>query len=252
MKRALLVCILLAMVLCCVLCLASCKATEPDRTSFVYDDMELFDDNQIILINQAAKDAQQKYGLTVLVATCQRSGSKATLNGEQLMSREGLQGNYTILIINADGLNQNYHFDIYTYGRSARKISDSEVEDILFSIWGDAILTSDSTKAVSGVTHMIDMCGSAYQPKWKAVVIAALIIAVIVTLVVVTRVKRSYSRKRKNDTYPLDKYCRLNLKDRQDVFSHSTTTFVIINSGSSSGGGHFSGGGGGGGHRGGR
>ena len=198
--------------------------------------------------------------MTFLVATTGRTGKKADMIGEQFLATEGLDSHddYVIVIINAKGLNEDYHFDIYTYGRAYSRISADEIDDTLFSIYGDFILSNDSGTAADGVVGMIGKLGKQYDgiPLWGNIVIG-IVLGLVVSGIITGCIARSYSRKRKNETYPLDKYCRLIVRDHEDRYQRSVTTVVVINNdssggGSSGGGFHSSGGGGGGGHRGGR
>ena len=248
---------LLVLVIACTGVLSAC-VKDPGRTTFVYDGMGLFDANQVASLEATAKEVQTKYGIDVFVGTCARYGYSAQYVGDDFRRMYDIEGDAIIIVINAQGVNSDYHFDIYTYGHAYLRIKDAEVDTLLYSSGGDAILTSDSARAVAGLNDLIPLCGQAYKGRIAgiptlAIVVGTILITLVVALVVTLRVRKQYTRKRKNETYPLDKYCRLNLKDRTDTYVRSVTTFVIIDSGNSSGGGgHSSGGGGGGGHRGGR
>ena len=248
--------ILLLLLLVCTVALTAC-VKDKDRTQFVYDRMQLFDEAQVAKLNETAKQVQSQYGVDVFVGTCQRNGTKAQYVGDDFRQLYNIEGDAIILVVNAQGVGNDYHFDIYTYGLAYLRVKDAEIETLLYSAGGDAILTSDSAYAAGGLADMITMCGRAYKGRIAGLsmgvcVVIIILIALVAALVVTLRVRRQYTRKRKNETYPLDKYCQLKLKDRSDTYVRSVTTFVIINNGSGGGGGHSSGGGGGGGHRGGR
>ena len=258
MKRVVLCVLLLALVLTCSLAFAGC-VKDKSRVDYVFDEMELFDQAQLAQINDACVAATRQYNVPIYVATCARtSGGQATLIGEGARSRYHLDGDAIIIILNATAKNNNYHFDLYTFGNAALRVKDAEIDAILYANAGDDILASSSPVAANALVDMVGQCGRAYSGRiagfsYVAYGIVAFGIALAISLVVAFHIKKQYSRKRKNEIYPLEKYCTLNLKDHNDTFVNSVTTFVIIESNSSSGGGsHSSGGGGGGGHRGGR
>jgi uncharacterized membrane protein YgcG len=258
MKRLPLV-LLIIFTLSIVLVLSACVA-DKSRTQFCHDYEGIFTDAQVAEIDAVCRDATSRYGVTFLVATCHRNVAatniKAELIGTDVLRRLGLsqEDDYVIVIINAQAVGKDYHFDIYRYGRAVSRLPERELEKIGFSESGDLILTSDSAQAVRGLRDMMPALGKAYDgiPLWANIVIG-LAVGLLVAGLIAWRIARGYSRRRKNVTYPLDKYCQMQLKDHEDKFMRSTTTVVVINnnsgSGSSHGGGsHFSGGGGGAGH----
>lgn len=258
MKKWLTLCIILVLLVCAV-ALSGC-VDDKNRTQYCYDYKGLFSQAQLDDINEACRANSKKYMVTFLVATTNRTGSKADMWGEDFLAQEGLsdKDDYILIIINARDVGVDYHFDIYTYGNAARRLSDREIENAVWSIYADRILTSDSASAASGVVEMLPMLGKSYDgiALWFNIVFG-LALGLAISGIVIACIKRHYSRKRKNETYPLDKYCRMNLTGHEDKFMHTYTSVVVINtnSGGGHGGGHsggFGGGGGGGGHRGGR
>jgi len=251
--------LLILVLLATAVCLTAC-VKDKSRTEFCYDYKGLFNEYQTAQINEACQKATKKYGVTFLVATTGRTNKRADMSGELFLAAEGLDSHddYVIILINAKGLNDDYHFDLYTFGRAYSRISADEIDAALYSIYGDFILSNDSGTATDGLVGMVDMLGKKYDgiPLWGNIVIG-LIVGLVVAGIVSGSIAKGYSRKRKNETYPLDKYCRLALTGHEDKFLRSVTTVVVINNnssggGSHGGGGHSSGGGFGGGHRGGR
>ena len=249
--------LILVLVAAVALVLTACVA-DKNRTTFLFDYKDIFSEEQEADINEACGAATKKYGVTFLVATCNRTGTKADLWGEDFLRKEGLseRDDYVVVIINAKDVGVDYHFDIYTYGRAVSRVSADEIENAVWSIYADRILTNDSATAASGVVEMVDQLGGYYEglPVWLTTVVG-IALGIVIGVIVIGRISKSYSRMRKNVTYPLDKYCKMNLTGREDQFLRSATTVVVIQNNSSGGGGHgggFSGGGGGGGHRGGR
>lgn len=241
---------------------------DKDRTQFCYDYKGIFTDIQITSINNKCISAQDKYDLSIFVVTCGRSISgRAEMYGRDFIREISLSvdDDCAVIIINATDYNQNYHFDIYTFGTAENKISEKEIDKIIWSESGDLILTDNSNYATQGACELVDLVGFSYSwllPKtsWKNICIGSCAISAIIALIVVISIRKSYTRKRKNQTYSIANNSKLALNVKTDNYLRSTTTSVRIrtNDGPSSGGGisfggrSFGGGGGGAGHRGGR
>ncbi len=244
------------------LCLGLVGCAKPEAPKqFVSDDFGLFDDAQIARIEQTCKQVYDKNDVVVLVATCERIGDRAMLNGTQLCRRMGYDDgdNVIAFIVNASSPTDNYHYDIYTYGRAVSRVRDNEIDAILDDPAVSGILRDDPASACQGAIAAATLSGKAFGGriagvKWWIIIVVALAIGVVIAFVCAGAIKRKYGRNRANDTYALDKNTRLSLKEHEDVYTHSHTTFIILsnNRGGGGGGGHSSGGGGGGGHRGGR
>lgn len=242
MKRFALLLLVILVLSCCVLSLCACTA----QSQHCYDTAQLFDQTQRDAIEAKAASASRFYGVPVYVTTCGRNGSHAAQSGDEFVAANGLTGSFVVITVSAQAYNHDYHFDIDVYGKAQTKVTDEELYDIAYSAAGDLVLGNSAQNACDGVQQMIKLCGKAYRP-WEAIIVVALLLGSGAALAAALIVRRQYSRKRANNTYPLDKYCRLNLKDRTDTYSHSVTTFVVINNNSSGGGfggGHSSGGGG--------
>ena len=56
----------------------------------------------------------------------------------------------------------------------------------------------------------------------------AILLAVIIAVVTVVCIVRSYSMKYKQVEYPFDRYTKLNLHEKQDVFTGSHVTRRVI------------------------
>ena len=156
----------------------------------------------------------------------------------------------------------DFHFDLYTYGASAKRITNTEINKIIYSDAGDRILEGKSYVA-NAVCDMSVLLGDAYSHIyysghwWFAVI--ALIVSLIIAGFVYKKIQNSYKKDRKNINYSLSNNSRLNLTLKKDDFIYSDTTYTIIETSSYSGGSSSSssssgssGGGGGSGHRGGR
>lgn len=247
---------------------------------FIFDDFEVFSSEQEQRINENCKLVQGKYGLNVYVSTCERkkfnnSISKydhydfvdnyyATQDGSDFLREHNLSysDNLAIIIINCqkrDSVTYDYHFDIYIFGHADKKISELESDKIIWSDFGDEILSSDPDRATDAVLGMTKDIGVAYAGilsyHWLVIIIVALLIGALISIITTTLIKKSYSKTRESNNYSFTANTNVNLTVRDDKFSHKNVTFVIRSSssgGSGSHGGHSSGGGGGAGHRGGR
>jgi len=231
---------------------------------YVYQDdgCLFFNTDQLLLINQACKEATKKNKVTMLVFTCQYdsySSKAAYTSAESAMSHFNVQadGDYCVVVVSKEAA--GYHFYLDTIGRADLKVKQDEIDKIVYSTYGDLIAeNTDPDKITAGVVGVVGMFGKAYSgkitglPIWLAAVIG-IVIGLIVMFVVAGRLKKSYSIRRPNATYSFSDNTRLDLQQFQDTFVRSTTTYTVISSSSSSsgGGGHSSSGGGGGG-RGGR
>ena len=255
-----------------------------DRVQFCYDYWDVFSDEQETDLNTYCKKIQKKTGLTIFVSTCERKERDlddrfyyedsyryyADMTGDEFRHEHDLtfNDNCAVIIINTRKNGQacyDYHFDIYTYGEAYDKISDGEIEAILFSEGGDLILTSTSENAVEGVKGCVKLTGVAYKwlipgVGWMPVSIGAIVISAIISLIVIVSIRKSYTRERKNQTFSFASNSKLNLSVKNDNYIRSTTTYTRIHTSSGGSGRGFSGGfsggrsggGGGGGHRGGR
>ena len=259
MKKRLIPLLILSILLAVVL--AACVPSEPTLSTYVVDHTSVWTEAQEETLTQACVQAELTYGIPVIVATSPRSGGEALYWGEDILHQLDVSESDTVAVI---VLNEAYgfvHFDVYTYGFATARISDEEIDEILYSHYGDALAGSSAiSHAVSSVCGLVEEIGKAYQGRtagpsiWVIIGVSALI-ALIIVIVIGVKLKRSYSRRRTNVTYPLEHYCTLDLKEREDRYTNSITTYVVISDGGSSGGGSGGsrgGGGGGGGHRGGR
>ena len=255
-----------------VFILAFSKSIKNPETNFVYDKKELFSDSQEMLINTTSQNVQRKYKVKVYVSTCSRSYGSALQVGTGFLREHNFssEDNIVVIIINATDYESNYHFDIYTYGDSARKISgdweSGELHKILYCEGGDLVLTSNSDNATRGVIEMIEKTGMAYawilaDMSWWIICGVSLAIGCLVAFLIVKAIKKSYSKNRKSENYEFTSNTNLNLRIKQDTFIRKSVSSVRIERSHSSGGGSSgrsfsgggrSGGGGGGGHRGGR
>lgn len=175
----------------------------------------------------------------------------------------GLNKDSDAIVLYIRLLNGTYYYDMYTFGRAYDAFSDSEVDAVLDD--PDVYNNLKAGKIERGYRAFYEAChpivnryysdyldGQAARAK-RAPFVALAIGAgsgVVVAGITVLCVFLAYRKKQHGESYPLDRYAKLDLTQANDIFVGSHITRVRVNTNSSSGG--RSGGGGGGGHRGGR
>lgn len=150
-----------------------------------------------------------------------------------------------------------YYYDMYTFGEAEHIFSDADVDRIL----DDPKVYNNIKEGnlVDGCRAFTDLCHDvveehhlAEQEKARLAPLTAVLVGAISGLVVggitVLCVFLVYRKKQHGESYPLDRYAKLNLTQSNDIFVGSHVTRVRIQSNSSGG----RSGGGGGSHRGGR
>ena len=229
--------------------------------TFCYDEMSAFSGEQVGEINAKCKYVQETYGVDVYVATCLRiAGGFASKNGTDFLVEHGIDYDSDLIVLiinmNTSGTSTyNYHFDIYTYGSCYTKLTENEIDHLLFSKAGDDILEGGE-KAFDGTIQMVENLGKAYKfifsDSYTGILIVCSIIAIIAAFIIIEIIKGKYRKDRFVENYAFDTNSKLDLELNTDTFLRKSVTYVHINTDSGSGGGGFSGGGGGFGHRGGR
>ena len=229
--------------------------------TFCYDEVNAFSAEEVAQIDQKCKAVQQKYGVNVYVATCLRQYNRATKIGTQFLSEHSLskKDNLVVIIINMNQSSigfENYHFDLYAYGDYYNRVSEGEVEKLLFSEAGDKMIVGGST-TVEGTIEMTEnfaiACTWIYTRSWTFVFVIAGVITLVISLITISVIKGKYKKDRYVQNFEFTTNSNLNLELKEDKYSHKTVTYVHIHRSSSGGsGGGFSGGGGGLGHLGGR
>ncbi len=153
-------------------------------------------------------------------------------------------------------VNGVYYYDMYTYNDAYDMFSDSDVDAVL-----DATAVYNNLKAgriEEGSIAFFEECcrvSAAYAEREAARARRAPLVAAIIGVVVgllagggaVLGVFLYYRKKQHGESYPLDRYAKLQLTEAEDRFVGSFVTRTRVQSSSSGGGGGSHGG-----HRGGR
>lgn len=160
-----------------------------------------------------------------------------------------------------------YHYDIYTFGAAADAFSDRDIDEVLDT--PGVYNNIKAGKLTEGAKAFLAACGKVEArfveeekaeaeraaereatrvPRGIAAMAVAFLAAGGVAMLIVALV---YCKKTHGETYPLDRYAKLNLTKEVDRFVGSYITRVRVNTNNGSSGGSRSGGGSSG-HRGGR
>lgn len=176
-------------------------------------------------------------------------------SGDEFVDDYDLESNNIILLVIYDNVDRN--FDVFTYGKAFKNISDRE-----FNLICDHATVYDNIKGgnyYDGALGFIDQSLAYYSADdngrsttsyfgfwhffWFGIAMGSLT-AVVTAICIIC----SYKRKLRSAIYPLERYARLDLKIRNEQFMGSFVTRRVIRTSSGGGGGRS----GGGGRRGGR
>ena len=231
---------------------------ETQIPEYVFDRAGLLDSEAVVGLTVQIDQLRAGTNCNFFVATHEMKTSYDEYWGVEFLQDYGYseQSNMIILIVTLD--RETYYYNMYTYGDATRKIPDHEVDYILDR--PEVFNNIKSGSLEEGISAFLDHSAKAYDglvgPFYIRAFVVSLIIALVVGGLVCLAVYNAYKAKKRSVDYPLDRFAKLELNDKQDVFAGSFVTKRVINTNNGSGrGGSFGGGGGrggGGGHRGGR
>lgn len=218
-------------------------------SSCVIDNAGLFTAEEIASIDATATAVGEKYGLTYYVVT-----TRERYWGDDLIRDLGLDKNddMIFLIISDYPYETQVYYDMYYYGMAEKRISEGEVDDILDD---PVVYGIKRGNYAEGVERFIELSGEATRVPWLSITFVALLIGTVVGIIIAVNVNSSYKKKLQSESYPLDRYAKLKLTDKNDKFAGKRVATMVVSGGGPRGGhgGGFGGGhGGGGGHAGGR
>ncbi len=266
MKKTLLICMLfLLLALACFLPVGAAEATAPTEI-VVFDLLDaLTPEEEESLSPDPTIDA---HGVEFYLITMQTAFSDDRIDEWDLYDMCGFESydppNAVILVVRKAGTGEEFYYDMYTYGDAYDIFSDRIVDRVLDA---DAVYGNlKAGKIKDGATAFFHLCATEVNEHYEdlaakerraplVVVLIAVVTGVIAAGISILAVVLSYRKKQHGETYPLDRYARLNLTHREDRFVGSFVTRVRVqsSSGGSHGGSRDGGGGrGGGGFRGGR
>ncbi len=230
------------------------RAYRGEFSQWIYDNAVLFSDEELYKLSAVAATIRENTDCDFYIATHNSTWAIKKYLGEDFLEDYSLSSsdNIVLLVVTLDG--GEYFYNIYTYGDARNRINNKEINYILDN---DAVYDNlKSGRLCEGACAYLSLSEQAYSGRLGASywIIAAVsfVIALIIGICVCVGVKVKYGTKHKSIDYPLDRFAKMELKERQDIFVGSFVTQRVIQS--SSGGGRSGGSshGGGGGHRGGR
>jgi len=210
----------------------------------VYDYAKVLGQEDISRINEAANRYFADNGCSVYIVTAPFYGYW----GEDFLEENpGVDKNSVILILSC---NSSENYDMYTYGKCDRLISNGEVDIILDDpdVFDNIKYEGDYTSAA---IRFIELSAEACTPEIALAIVVGIIFGLVAAITVFVFVITSYRKKQRSEKYPLDRFARLDITESRDMFAGTFITKRVIQSNRSRGGGGGRSGGGGG-HRGGR
>ncbi len=231
--------------LICLLILGTVVFAKGEVQYGVYDDMEVLTQSELADLDAKLSALATEKGINAFVCLVPRSYYR----GEDFLQQKGISESEDTVLICVTVEYGTYYFDYYTYGAANRRISDSEVEEILDSgmVIKRGYLSNGLSSMILSTYHRYESAGE----HWESVITVSLILSAIGAGIFYLAMVLTYRRKNRGVSYPLDIYTNLTLTEQQDHFLGTFVSKTRIRSSSSSGGGRSSHGGGGG-HRGGR
>ena len=189
-----------------------------------------------------------------------RDNLSTYLSDSEAHRAAGLSGDPSAVVLLVYRTNGEWRYNIYTFGKVDSVLTDGDIDKILDA--PEVYNNLKSGKTAEGASAFLTACQSRLSKRESTRRVKPVVYALIFGAVAgggsVLGVVIAYRRKRHGESYPLDRYARLNLTDCRDIFVGSYVTRVRIQSNNTGGSrdGSFGGGGGGssfsGGHRGGR
>ena len=224
-------------------------------TVTVGDDADLLDSDAEMRVASALFDT---HGLTFFLLTQRTSLRDDIPSDRQMEKRCGITEDMAAVVLLVSVVHGTYYYDMYTYNGAYDMFSDSDVDDVL-----DASAVYGNLKAgniEAGAIAFFEECcrvsaenAARQAEKERRAPLVSVIVGIVVGVLAgggsALGVFLYYRKKQHGESYPLDRYAKLNLTESSDRFVGSYVTRVRVQSSSGGGGG---GGGSRGGHRGGR
>ena len=234
--------------------IALCVSAVEADNKYVYDNAGLFTDAQRNELERIAAELAADSDAEFYLVTV----NQPYYEGEWFLedNRISDDNNVVLLVVNSYEVTE-LCYDIYTYGDAWSKITDTEIDRIVYH--KEIYDNLKSNKAYEGSAAYFKYAGIAYEGHLAApiskIITISLVVGAVIALIVCVSVFISYKTKQKSVKYPLNRYARLELTEERDAFLGKSVTRTRIQSSSGGSGGSRSGGGsgrgGGGGHRGG-
>lgn len=256
MMKRIFACMMLTVLLLGVLTLGAGAEQYPEYVVSVTDKDDLLTDADEQRVNEALLAATEAAGVPIcayVFASEIGYDGHVEYFGEDFLAEHGLSENNDLILLVVAVTYFEVYYDLYLYGDAWDKINQKERDYIL-----DDSRVYDNLKnarIADGLCAYASVSAEAYAGRlgvsWRLILIGALIIGAVVAWLSVKGIAASYKKKNPSQSYPLDRFAKLELTHERDREIGKFVTTTIISSGSR--GGHGGGGrGGGGGHAGGR
>ena len=255
MMKRIFACMMLAVLLLGVLTLGVSAEQYPDYLVSVTDKDNLLSTEDERRINEALLAATEAAGIPVcayVFASEIGYDGHVEYFGEDFLAEHGLSENNDLILLVVAVTYFEVYYDLYLYGDASDRINQKERDYIL----DDSRVYNNlkNARIADGLCAYASVSAEAYAGRlgvsWRLILIGALIIGAVVAWLIVKGIAASYKKKNPSQSYPLDRFAKLELTRERDREIGKFVTTTIISSGSR--GGHGGGRGGGGGHAGGR
>ena len=256
MKMKLLSVLMLCALLAGVLTLGVGAEQYPDYLVSVTDKDNLLEAADEKRVNEALAKATDEAGIPIcayVFASEIGYNGHVEYVGEQFLAEHGLSENDELILLVVAVTYFEVYYDLYLYGDAWDRINQKERDYIL----DDSRVYNNlkQGKFADGLCAYASVSTEAYAGRlgvsWRLILILALIVGAVVGGLTVKSIAANYKRKNPSQSYPLDRFAKLELTHERDreLGKFVTTTIISTNSHGGRGGG---GRGGGGGHAGGR
>ena len=218
-----------------VLTVSLFSLTVSASASPIYDPSDMLSPQDEAAVTEALSTAKARTGVDFYVYF-----SDATVSPRvREWDIERAYGDHSAVILLIEKMDYaDYEYELFTYGRADRKLSNSDCEGILdsSSVYGSI----KGGRFAEGITAFSSITASTYlsaqQSDKTAVIVISIIIALAAGGVTFGAILYKYKKKLKSPIYPLRNYANLQLDYATDHFLGSTVTRTRVSSGGSRGG----------------
>ena len=231
------------------------------KLTVLIDNGAFFDDRSAATVRYASACNCHFGDITPYLITSAETANAPS--AEKILQLCGIDWDTDAIVLFVRTYQGEYYYDMYTFGKATDAFTDEDINTVLDT--PDVYNNIKGGRVKLGYKAFYRACHSYVsryeeeqrllkEEREKRAPYVALAVGAgsgaVVAGITVLCVFLAYRKKQHGESYPLDRYAKLNLTQANDIFVGSHVTRVRVNTNSSSGG--RSGGGGGGGHRGGR
>ncbi len=199
-----------------------------------------------VQIEEKLKSAEESTGVAFRVYVYEYSSTEGYVDMYDYEREVGESFTDLVLLVISYEYGE-YYYELFTKGTANTAITDKEVNKILDN---DMVYDNiKSGKLYDGINAYVTLAQTAVEGKlrnsFKNVFIPSLVISLMIAIGASVGVMLKYRKKLHSESYPLDRYAKLDLSVANDNFITKTVSRVRVrdSSSSSGGGGRSSGGG---------